>query len=82
MNTAKKAAFVLAATGAIVGTAVGSAAAHGGGAYAGGKAVMSPGALSGNVIQAPIDIPINLVGNSVNVIGLLNPAFGNTGVNV
>lgn len=26
-------------------------------------------------------IPVNVVGNTVNVIGLLNPAFGNFGLN-
>ncbi|WP_240656868.1 chaplin [Streptomyces sp. V2] len=41
----------------------------------------SPGVVSGNVIQVPVHVPVNAVGNSVNVIGLLNPAFGNTGVN-
>ncbi|MFF5964994.1 chaplin [Streptomyces collinus] len=39
-----------------------------------GIATDSPGFLSGNVIQIPIDINC---GNSINVIGLLNPAFGN-----
>jgi hypothetical protein len=37
----------------------------------------SPGFLSGNVIQAPANIPINLCGNSIDVIGLVNPTFGN-----
>lgn len=46
-----------------------------------GAAVGSPGVLSGNVIQVPIHIPINACGNTINVIGLLNPAFGNTCVN-
>ena len=46
-----------------------------------GAAVHSPGVLSGNVIQVPIHIPINLCGNTVNIIALLNPAFGNTCVN-
>nr|WP_202484392.1 MULTISPECIES: chaplin [unclassified Streptomyces] len=41
----------------------------------------SPGVLSGNVLQVPVHIPVNLCGNTVNVIGLLNPAFGNTCVN-
>lgn len=41
----------------------------------------SPGVLSGNSVQVPIHIPVNLCGNTVNVIGLLNPAFGNTCVN-
>ncbi|MFD7923559.1 chaplin [Streptomyces sp. NPDC059740] len=42
-----------------------------------GVAVGSPGVLSGNVIQVPIDVPINVCGNTINVIGLLNPAAGN-----
>ncbi|MER7926870.1 MULTISPECIES: chaplin [unclassified Streptomyces] len=46
-----------------------------------GAAVHSPGVLSGNVVQVPIHIPVNVCGNTVNVIGLLNPAFGNTCVN-
>lgn len=46
-----------------------------------GAAIGSPGVLSGNVIQIPINAPINACGNTVNVIGLLNPAFGNTCVN-
>ena len=46
-----------------------------------GAAVGSPGVLSGNVIQVPIHIPVNVCGNTVNVIGLLNPAFGNTCAN-
>lgn len=44
-------------------------------------AVHSPGVLSGNVVQVPIHIPVNVCGNTVNVIGLLNPAFGNVCVN-
>ncbi|WP_438487847.1 chaplin [Streptomyces sp. S186] len=54
---------------------------HGHGAHAKGFAVKSPGVLSGNVIQIPIDIPINACGNSIDVIGLLNPGFGNICVN-
>ncbi|MFH8734266.1 MULTISPECIES: chaplin [unclassified Streptomyces] len=41
-----------------------------------GSAANSPGFLSGNVIQLPIDIPVNACGDSVSVIGLLNPALG------
>lgn len=26
-------------------------------------------------------VPVNVVGNTVNVVGLLNPAFGNLGLN-
>ncbi|MFI8893668.1 chaplin [Streptomyces paradoxus] len=42
-----------------------------------GVATDSPGVLSGNVIQIPIDINANVCGNTINVIGLLNPAVGN-----
>ncbi|MCN9239386.1 chaplin [Streptomyces sp. RY43-2] len=44
-------------------------------------AAHSPGVLSGNVIQVPVDIPINLCGNSIDIIALLNPTAGNTCVN-
>ncbi|GAA3487710.1 hypothetical protein GCM10018987_17890 [Streptomyces cremeus] len=37
----------------------------------------SPGVVSGNNVQAPVHVPVNLCGNTVTVIGLLNPAFGN-----
>ncbi|KAF9038217.1 small secreted domain-containing protein [Panaeolus papilionaceus] len=40
-------------------------------------ASQSPGTLSGNVIQIPAVIPINVCGNSIDVIGVLNPTFGN-----
>ncbi|MEU0966515.1 chaplin [Streptomyces sp. NPDC005917] len=51
------------------------------GAGAQGAAVGSPGLLSGNVVQIPIDIPINVCGNSIGIIGLLNPTAGNVCVN-
>ncbi|MEV5983588.1 chaplin [Streptomyces sp. NPDC052051] len=41
----------------------------------------SPGVASGNTIQIPVNIPINACGNSVDVIGLLNPTFGNSCAN-
>lgn len=47
------------------------------GASANGVAANSPGVLSGNLIQAPVDVPVNVCGNTVDVVGLLNPAFGN-----
>jgi hypothetical protein len=81
MNTAKKAALIFAAAGMAAGAASGSAFAHGGGAEADGAAVKSPGVASGNVVQVPVDVPVNVCGNTVDVIGLLNPAFGNTCVN-
>ncbi|MBV7671919.1 chaplin [Streptomyces halstedii] len=53
----------------------------GSGASAEAEAVGSPGVISGNAVQAPIDVPVNACGNSVDVVGLLNPVFGNTCVN-
>jgi hypothetical protein len=29
----------------------------------------------------PIHIPINICGNTVHIVGLLNPTFGNTCIN-
>ncbi|MER6738109.1 chaplin [Streptomyces puniciscabiei] len=46
-----------------------------------GAAVGSPGVVSGNVIQAPVHVPINACGNSIDIVGLLNPTFGNVCVN-
>ncbi|RKN08198.1 chaplin [Streptomyces radicis] len=37
----------------------------------------SPGLVSGNLVQIPVDVPINLCGNSLNVIGFGNAVFGN-----
>jgi hypothetical protein len=51
------------------------------GAHAKGSASHSPGLLSGNVIQVPIHVPVNVCGNSVNLLALLNPAFGNKCIN-
>ncbi|MFF5972706.1 chaplin [Streptomyces sp. NPDC012769] len=56
-------------------------ASNGGGATAESRTEGSPGVLSGNGIQLPIDLPVNVSGNSVNVVGIGNPAFGNTSVN-
>ncbi|MGW7347799.1 chaplin [Streptomyces sp. NPDC054854] len=61
-----------------VGLAVmGGASAASADANAEGIAAGSPGVLSGNLIQVPVHVPINVCGNSVNVVGLLNPAVGN-----
>ncbi|WP_330339878.1 chaplin [Streptomyces sp. NBC_00557] len=65
------------AAAAVAGTA-GLAAADSG---ASGAASNSPGVLSGNVVQVPVHVPVNVCGDSVDVIGLLNPAFGNTCTN-
>ncbi|MFE9609836.1 chaplin [Streptomyces sp. NPDC006012] len=56
-------------------------AAPSGGATAHGGAKDSPGVLSGNGIQVPVDLPVNVSGNSVNVVGIGNPVFGNQAEN-
>ncbi|MFF9848962.1 chaplin [Streptomyces litmocidini] len=73
----KKAAAVVA--GIIM--AMGAASPAFADSEAQGAAFGSPGLLSGNVVQAPIHAPINICGNSVNLVGLVNPAFGNVCVN-
>ncbi|UGQ15591.1 chaplin [Yinghuangia sp. ASG 101] len=62
----------------MAGLGAGAAAADSG---AGGGAVGSPGLISGNNVQIPIHLPINICGNSIDIVGLLNPAGGNVCVN-
>ena len=68
-----------------VAAATGVIAAAGGAAHAdsgaSGSSANSPGVLSGNTVQVPVHIPVNVCGNTVSVIGLLNPAFGNVCIN-
>ncbi|THA49982.1 chaplin [Streptomyces sp. A1136] len=78
MSRITKAVAVTASTAAILAGGAGLAAAD---ATAEGAAIGSPGVLSGNVVQVPIHIPVNICGNTVNVVGLLNPAFGNVCIN-
>lgn len=80
MKNLKKAAAVTMVAGGLLAAGTGMASATDG-AHADGTAVGSPGVVSGNVIQVPVDVPVNVSGNSVNVIGLLNPALGNVAVN-
>ncbi|ARP73584.1 hypothetical protein LK08_10875 [Streptomyces sp. MUSC 125] len=68
---------VAAASGAMAVALPVSAAFAADGAAADGSAVGSPGLISGNSIQLPVQVPVNLCGNTVNVVGLLNPAAGN-----
>ncbi|MDQ0954853.1 hypothetical protein QFZ24_008776 [Streptomyces phaeochromogenes] len=51
------------------------------GAVAGGGAKDSPGVISGNGVQLPIQLPVNVTGNSVSVVGIGNPAVGNESTN-
>ncbi|MFE7188910.1 chaplin [Kitasatospora sp. NPDC057541] len=75
----KKTAAVGAAVVGIVAAGAGSAVASSG---AEGVAAGSPGVISGNQIQVPLHVPINLCGNTIDIVGILNPAFGNHCANV
>ncbi|MFI8854423.1 chaplin ChpH [Streptomyces sp. 891-h] len=74
----KKVIAAAAATSGLVLAGAGMAVADSG---AQGAAVHSPGVVSGNVVQVPVHVPVNACGNTISVVGLLNPAFGNTCVN-
>ncbi|CAL9620296.1 MULTISPECIES: chaplin ChpH [Streptomyces] len=74
----KKVVAAAAATGGLVLAGAGLAVADSG---AQGAALHSPGVVSGNVIQAPIHVPVNVCGNTIDVVGVLNPAFGNVCIN-
>ncbi len=74
----RKGLITVAAAGGVLALSGGSAFAD---ATAAGGAENSPGVLSGNQVQVPVHVPVNLCGNSVNVVGLLNPTFGNNCVN-
>ncbi|SHL40243.1 chaplin [Actinacidiphila paucisporea] len=53
----------------------------GGGALAAGDTRDSGGVLAGNGLRLPLDLPLNVSGNGVSVIGVGNPSSGNTAVN-
>ncbi|GKQ39675.1 chaplin ChpH [Streptomyces sp. A012304] len=74
----KKVVAVAAATGGLVLAGAGLAVADAGAQSA---AVYSPGVVSGNTVQVPVHVPVNACGNTISVIGLLNPAFGNVCIN-
>ncbi|MFF9478971.1 chaplin [Streptomyces sp. NPDC014733] len=74
----KKVVAAAALTGGFVLAGAGLAVADSG---AEGASVGSPGVVSGDVIQVPVHLPVEVCGNTVSVIGLLNPAFGNTCIN-
>ncbi|MFD7663740.1 chaplin [Streptomyces sp. NPDC059788] len=72
-QTVKQSLLVAAAVGALAGL---PAAAHAD-TSAGGRTADSPGFLSGNSVQVPVQVPLNACGNTADLVGLLNPAFGN-----
>ncbi len=71
MSRVKKTAAAAVGTCAILLGGAGLAAADSG---AQGAALNSPGVVSGNTVQVPVHVPVNVCGNSINIVGLLNPA--------
>ncbi|REK90229.1 chaplin [Streptomyces inhibens] len=74
----KKIVAAAAATGGLVLAGAGLAVADSG---AQGAAVNSPGIVSGNTVQVPVHVPVSACGNTISVVGLLNPTFGSYCVN-
>ncbi|UFQ19669.1 MULTISPECIES: chaplin [Streptomyces] len=66
---------VLIAASAVVGGA-GQALADDG-PSATGHVHDSPGIVSGNAVQVPVEADLNVCGNTIDIIGLLNPASDN-----
>lgn len=65
--------------GAVVVGAAGSASAHD--VWADGETYRSPGVGSGNSVQIPVHVPVNVTGNSVNGAGVGNHTHDNISEN-
>jgi len=76
MRIAAATAVAAIAAATVVGTAT-TASADG----AWGSAIGSPGFLSSNLLQFPVDIDTNFCGNSFALIGILDGPVGNTCIN-
>ncbi|MFD1663575.1 chaplin [Streptomyces caeni] len=74
---AKGLALTSVAVAAVAGAAGVAAADSGASATADG----SPGILSGSSLQVPAHVPVGVCGDTIDAVGLLNPAFGNGCVN-
>ncbi|HZQ33428.1 MAG TPA: chaplin, partial [Mycobacterium sp.] len=64
-------------TGGLLMTGLGMASAHAD-TTATGETSHSPGIGSGNLIQLPVNAPINVCGNQIDVIGILDSVTGNS----
>lgn len=78
MSRIAKAAAVTATAGIAL---IGAAAPALADADADASVATSPGVVSGNAIQIPVHVPINVCGITVDIIALLNPAYGNVCIN-
>ncbi|MFC5905940.1 chaplin [Streptacidiphilus monticola] len=74
-HTARRGLLTVVAAGGALASTAGYAHAA---ASATGTTADSPGGVSGNSVQAPVEVPVNVCGNTVDVVGLLNPAYGNS----
>ncbi|MFE9775408.1 chaplin, partial [Streptomyces sp. NPDC005931] len=74
-QVARKGLMTMAAATGVLAAAGGAAHAASG---AHGAATGSPGVFSGNTVQAPVHAPVNVCGNTVDVVGVLNPSVGNS----
>ncbi|NKQ23695.1 chaplin [Streptomyces galbus] len=74
----RKGLMTMAAATGVIAAAGGYAHADSG---ATGSTSHSPGVLSGNTVQVPVHVPVNVCGNTVNVVGALNPSVGNACAN-
>lgn len=70
----RKGLITVAAAGGVLATFSGGTAFADSGVQ--GTAGNSGGVLAGNNVQAPISVPVNVCGNTVTVLGALNPAAG------
>lgn len=77
-QVARKGLLTVVATGGALVAAGGLAHADAGAA---GVAAGSPGVGSGNAVQIPVHVPVNLCGDTINVVGALNSALGTTCAN-
>lgn len=75
MKLMRKGAAVAALAAGLVLAGGGMAVADSG---ATGAAFGSPGVLSGNVLEVPLDLPLNLCGDSLGLATLLDPTAGAT----
>ncbi|MEU7056141.1 chaplin family protein [Streptomyces sp. NPDC046197] len=73
MSLIAKAGVVALGTGAVALTAAGLATANAG---AEALATDSSGVASGNVVQVPVHVPVNVCHNTLHVFGALNPSLG------
>ncbi|UGY90633.1 chaplin [Streptomyces gobiensis] len=76
MKNLKKVTAITMVAGGLVAAGAGVASATDGG-KAHGNAQHSPGVASGNNVQIPVTVGANICDNTLSVIGLLNPHFGN-----